>query len=240
MTKLHRRDLKQDEVREKVAEAVKSVSLHGREVLYIILIVIAVAGIAVAWFFYERSQQQASQNLLGLGLEKLSAPVAQPQTDPNMPKPAFNFNTEAEKYRAAVKDFEKVAAEYGNTPAADQARYLAGVCYFYLNDHAKAEQLIKQSSRVSDRNIIYYQSRIALAELYNKTNRSQQAIEVLKEALKPSKSQVPKDFLLLQLAASYEKAGKNKEARDTYQQIATEYKDSPASFESQQKLDQLK
>lgn len=239
MTKLHRRDLKQDEVREKVAEAVKSVSLHGREILYIVLIVAAVAGIALAWFFYERSQQQASQNLLGQGLEKFNAPVAQ-QQDPNMPKPAYSYNTETEKYSAAVKDFEKVASEYGNTPAADQARYLAGVCYFYLKDFGKAEQALKQSSKVSDRNVVFYQSRIALADLYNKINKPQQAIEVLNEALKPSKLQVPKEFLLMQLAVSYEKAGKTKEARDTYAQIANEYKESPVSFEAQQKLDELK
>jgi tetratricopeptide (TPR) repeat protein len=235
MTKLHRRDLKQDEVRIKVAEAVQSVSLHGREVLYIILAVVAVAGIALAWFFYERSQQRASQDLLGQGLEKFNAPVAQ-QVDPGMPKPAYNFNSEGEKYTAAVKDFEKVAAEYGNTPAADMARYFGGVCYFYLKDYTKAEQNLKQSSKVSDRNILYYQSRLALADLYNKTNKPQQAIEVLNEALKPSKPQVPKEFLLLQLANSYDSAGKKKEARDTYQKIANEYKDSPVSFEAQQKL----
>ena len=237
MTKLHRRDLKQDEVRTKVAEAVKSVSLHGREVAYIILAVVAVAGIAIAWFFYERSQQQASQDLLGTALEKFNAPVAQ-QVDPNMPKPAYNFNSETEKYTAAVKDFEKVAADYGNTPAADMARYLSGVCYFYLKDYGKAEQNLKQSVKVSDRNILYYQSRLALADLYNKTNRPQQAIDVLNEALKPSKAQVPKEFLLLQLAQSYEKAGKTKEAKDTYQKIVTEYKESPVSFEAQQKLNE--
>ena len=239
MTKLHRRDLKQDEVREKVAEAVKSVSLHGREIVYIILIVLAVAGIAVAWFFYERNQQQDSQNLLGQGIEKLNAPVAQ-QADPNLPKPAYNFGTETEKYSAAVKDFEKVAAEYGNTPAADQARYLAGTCYFYLKDYSKAEQMLKQSSKVSDRNVVFYQSRVALADLYNKMNKPQQAIEVMNEALKPSKLQVPREFLLLQLAQSYEKAGKRKEAKETYQRIANEYKESAVSFEAQQKLEQLK
>jgi tetratricopeptide (TPR) repeat protein len=235
MTKLHRRDLKQDEVRIKVAEAVQSVSLHGREVLYIILAVVVVAGIAIGWFFYEKSQQQSSQDLLGTALEKFNSPVAQP-VEPNAPKPAYNFNSETEKYTAAVKDFEKVVAEYGNTPAADIARYLSGVCYFYLKDYDRGEQNLIQSSKVSDRNILYFQTRIALADLYNKTNKPQQAIDVLNEALKPSKPQVPKEYLLLQLAQSYEKAGKKKEAKDTYQKIANEYKESPVSFEAQQKL----
>jgi len=238
MTKLHRKDLKQDEVREKVAEAVKSVTLHGREVAYIIVTVVAVAAIAFAWFFYERKQQEAGQNLLGQALEKFNAPVAAP-VDPNMPKPTYNYSTETQKYQEALKDFETVISKYGNTPAADMSRYMAGICSFYLKDNSKAEQYLKQSSRVSDRNILYYQSRIALADLYSKTNRLNEAIALLQEALKRPKPQVPLESMLMQLADFYEKAGKKKEAKDTYQKIVNEYKDSPTSFEAQQKLNQV-
>jgi len=238
MTKLHRKDLKQDEVRVKVAEAVKSVSLHGREVLYIIVIVVAVAAIAFAWFFYERQQQEAGQKLLGQALEKFNAPVAAP-ADPNMPKPTYNYSTETQKYSDALKDFETITSKYGNTPAAEMSRYMSGICSFYLKDTAKAEEFLKESSKVSDRNILYYQSRTALADLYSKTNRFDLAINTLQEAMKRPKPQVPQEYLLMQLAETYDKAGKKKEAKDTYQKIVNDYKDSPASFEAQQKLNQV-
>jgi tetratricopeptide (TPR) repeat protein len=238
MTKLHRKELKQDEVRAKVVEAVKSVSLHGREVVYIIAVVIAVAAIAFAWFFYEKQQQEAGQNLLGQALEKFNSPVAA-SPDPNMPKPTYNFTNENQKYTAASKDFEAVISKYGNTPAAEMARYMAGICAFYLKDMAKAEEYLKQSSKVSDRNILYYQSRMALADLYCKSNRYDAAINLLQEALKRPKPQVPLEYVLMQLAETYEKAGKKKEAKDTYQKIVNEYKESPASFEAQQKLNQV-
>ena len=54
-------ELKQDEVREKISEAVRSVSLHGRELMYIIGLVVAVAVIALGWFYYEKHQQGESQ-----------------------------------------------------------------------------------------------------------------------------------------------------------------------------------
>jgi len=238
MTKLHRRELKQDEVRVKVAEAVKSVSLHGREVFYIIAIVLAVAAIAFAWSFYEKRQRQAAQNLLGQAMEKFNAPVAAP-AEPNLPKPSYNFATETQKYTESLKDFESIISKYGNTPAADMARYMAGISCFYLKDNAKAEQYLKQSSRISDRNILYYQTRLALADLYSKTNRYDDAVAVLNEALKQSKPQVPVEYLLMQLADTYDKAGKKEKARDTYQKIANEYKESPISFEAQQKLNQV-
>jgi len=238
MTKLHRKELKQDEVRERVAEAVRSVKIHGREALYMVVIVLAVAGIAFAWYFYERNQQENAQNLLGQAMEKFNAPVAV-QADPNLPKPAYNFLSETQKYTEARKDFENVYSKYGNTPAADMARYMAGICSFYLKDNTKAEQYLKQSSKTSDRNILYYQSRLALADLYSKSKRYDEAIKVLNEALNRPKPQVPLEYVLMQLAETYEKAGKNKEARDTYQKIANDYKDSPISFQAQQKLTQV-
>ena len=238
MTKLHRKELKHDEVRDRVADAVKSVKIHGREVVYMILIVLAVAGIAFAWYYYERNQQENAQNLLGQAMEKYNAPVLA-QTDPNLPKPTYNFSSDTQKYTEARKDFEAVSSKYGNTPAADMARYMAGICSFYLKDNAKAEEYLKQSSKVSDRNILYYQSRIALADLYSKTKRYDEAAKILNEALNRPKPQVPLEYVMLQLADNYDKAGKKKEARDTYQKIANDYKDSAVGFQAQQKLNQV-
>jgi tetratricopeptide (TPR) repeat protein len=238
MTKIHRKELKHDEVRDSVADALKSLKLHGREVVYMIVIVVAVAGIALAWYFYERNQQEHAQNLLGQAMEKFNAPVME-KPDPNLPKPTYNFSSDTQKYTDARKDFEAVFGNYGNTPAADMARYMAGICSFYLHDNAKAEEYLKQSSKISDRNIVYYQSRIALAELYSKSNRYDDAIKVLNEALNRSKPQVPLEYLMMQLADMYEKAGKKKEARDMYQKVANEYKDSAEGFQAQQKLNQV-
>src|ERR1044071_7256740 len=127
MTKLHRKDLKQDEIREKVSEAVHSVSLHSREVVYIILIVLGIGAIAAGWYYYGKTQQEKSQNLLGLAMEKLNGSVG-PQT-PENPNPNPNhFNTDAEKYRAALKDFQQIITQYGSTSSADMAQYEAGIC----------------------------------------------------------------------------------------------------------------
>ncbi|HSE40317.1 MAG TPA: tetratricopeptide repeat protein [Acidobacteriota bacterium] len=240
MTKLHRRELKQDEVREKVTEAVRSVSLHGREVFYIIALVVAVGFIAFIWSYYEKNQRQESQKILGTALKKMEAPVGPEATANPTVKPEFSYKTESEKYAAALKDFESIIKNYGNTPAADMARYQAGVCAYYLNDARKAEEYLKQSTKVSDRNILFYLSRIALANFYNNAGRSDEAIKVLKEAIDKNKDLVPQDNLLLELADIYEKTGKTKEARETLQKIVDGYKESPSSFQAQNRLNELK
>ncbi len=240
MTKLHRKDLKQDEIREKFADAIRSVSLHGREVLYIIGVVFAVGLIAFGWFYYERNQQDRSQNLLGLAIEKFGAPVGAAQPDPTAQKPKYNYKTEEEKYKDALKDFEEIVKLHGNTPAADMARYQAGICAFYLKDYKKAEEYLLQAGKVSDRNVLYFQSRIALANLYTLTARSADAAKVLDVAIRKDKNLIPPEYLMFQSAEALAKTGKTKEAIDTFQKILDQYKDSPVSYQAQARLNELK
>jgi tetratricopeptide (TPR) repeat protein len=240
MTKLHRKELKQDEVREKLSEAVKSVSLHTREVIYIITIVIAVGAIAALWSYYEKKQQQQSQALLGTAIKKFQAPVVLDPASNVDSKPEYSYKTETEKYRAALKDFEQIIQKYGNTPAAEVAKYHAGVSAFYLGDNKKAEDYLKQSTRVSERNILYYVSRMALANFYSASGKPDEAVKLIKEAIQKNKNIVPQENLLLQLADIYEKAGKAKESRDTLQKIVDEYKETSASFQAQTRLNELK
>lgn len=241
--KLHRKELKQDEIRDKIGEAVRSVSLHQREVVYIIAVVVAIGLIAVMWFYYEQRQQMQSQYLLGIAMQKFNAPVNfQPNpADPNTQKPKYNYKNETEKYRDALRTFEEIIQKYGNTSAADISRYQAGVCAFYLNDYKKAEEYLKESSKVSDRNILFYLSRMALANLYAARGQHQQAITLLKETLEHDAQKiVPPENILLQVAQIYEDSGKIKEARETYQKIVNEYKESPVSYQAQQHLTELK
>lgn len=240
MTKLHRKDLKQDEIREKFADAIRSVSLHGREVLYIIGVVIAVGLIAFGWFYYERKQQEESQNMLGIAIEKFQAPVGPAPADPSGQKQKYNYKTEEEKYTDALKSFEQIVKQHGNTPAADMARYQAGICAFYLKNYKKAEEYLLQAGKVSDRNVLYFQSRIALANLYNLTGRSADATRVLDEAIRKDKDLVPPEYLMFQSAETLAKAGKTKEAITTFQKILDQYKDSPVSYQAQARLNELK
>jgi TolA-binding protein len=239
MTKLHRKELKQDEVREKISEAVRSVSLHSREVVYIIGLVLAVAVIAIGWFYYEKHQEGKSQKALATALKKLEAPVGDAAANPNV-RSEFTYKTESEKYTAALKDFEQIIKDYGNTSAADIARYQAGVCNYYLGDMKKAESYLKESTRVSDRNVLYYLSRIALTNFYAGTGKYDDATKLLNEAIQKNKDFVPQENLLLQLADVYEKAGKAKESRDTLQKITDGYKDSPAAYQAENRLKELK
>jgi tetratricopeptide (TPR) repeat protein len=242
MTKLHRKDLKHDEIQEKLTDVFRDITLHRREVMYILLIVLAIGVIAGAWYYYERGQRIESQALLGVAIEKYSSSAGEnvAQLDPSIPKPKYNFKTDAEKYSAALKDFEEITKKYSNTPAAEMARYYAGASSFYLKDNKKAEDYLKQSTRVSDRNLLYYLSRTTLADLYNDTGRSEQAVLLLKEAVEKNKDVVPQENLLMQLADSYKKAGKIQEAEKTYQKILDEYKDSPGSYQAQIRLNELK
>jgi len=239
MAKLHRRDLKQDEVREKFAEAIHSVSLHGREVVYIILVVVAVGLTAFGWYLYQGRQQTQSQSLLGVAIDKFESPVVSSPADLKNFQPLYTYKTETQKYSDALKDFEQIIQKYSNTPAGDISRYHAGICAFYLKDYKKAEDYLVQATNISDRNILYYQSRIALANLYNLSGKPQQATKTINEAIEKNKNQIPPEYLLFLLAESYEKSGKEKDANATYQKILNQYKDSPISYQAQMRLNEM-
>lgn len=241
MTKLHRKDLKQDEVREKIVEAIQGITFHGREALYLVTIVVAIGFIAFAWSYYEKRQQQESQSLLGTALEKFKTPVNAPldPTDPTR-KPQYQYKSETEKYTDCLKDFEQIIHKYGNTPAAAVARYNAGVSAFYLKDNSRAEQYLKEATKVSDRNVLFYVTRGTLSRLYAAEGKYDQAIQALNEAISQNKNYVPQEDMLLQLADTYKEAGKTKEAQDTYQKILDQYKDTSAAFQAQSKLEELK
>src|SRR5262245_42247836 len=138
--KLHRKELKHDEIGEKVGEAVKGLTLHGKELIWIATVVVSVLVIVVSWSYYEKKQKAESQALLGTAMDKFNGAVGETTpADPNAPKPDYSYKTDAEKYADALKDFDSVIQKYGQTPAAQVARYYAGVSSFYLKDYAKAE-----------------------------------------------------------------------------------------------------
>lgn len=240
MTKLHRKELKQDEIGEKIKGAVEGVAHHQMQMVYAITILLAIGIIAFAWSHYEKKQQQESQALLGAALEKLDAPVGEQPATETSRKPKYTYKTETEKYTEALKDLEKVQQQYGNTPAAAMARYQAGICAFYLKDIAKAEKYLQESGRANPKNILFCLSRIALANVYTSQAKYDPALKALNEATTQNQGAVPPESLMLQLAQTYEKAGKTKEANDTYQKIVKDYKDSSAGYEAQQRLNELK
>ncbi|HET6267646.1 MAG TPA: tetratricopeptide repeat protein [Acidobacteriota bacterium] len=238
--KIHRKELKHDEIGEKFGDAVRSLSLHGKEILYIVAIALAILAIIGAWYYYEQTQEQASQAMLGTAIKKFTAPVIENKSDPALAGVEYSYKTDAEKYAAARQDFEQIAKNYGHTSAGESARYYAGICAFYLKDNSQAEQYLMDATHVSEKNILYYRTRMTLADLYSRTGKSDQAIALVQDAIDHNKDIVPQETLLMQLAQLYKGAGKKTEAIATYQKIIDTYKDSPISYKAQIEVSELK
>jgi tetratricopeptide (TPR) repeat protein len=237
--KIHRKELKHDEIGEGFVHTVQNLKLHSREFFLIATIAVGIGIVALIWSYYHQRQEGQSQQLLGTALDKFQSDTA-PPTDPTAPKPAYTYKSDSEKYADALKDFDQITQKYGHTSSADTARYYAGVCSYYLKDYGKAEQDLKQSGQVSANNLLYYRSRMTLGELYRLTNRPQLAVSTLKEAVDRNKQIVPQESLLMELAESYKAAGDIQNARQTYQQILSQYKDSPVSYKAQTAMSELK
>jgi len=173
----------------------------------------------------------SADTALGAALDTYIAPLAQPGA------PAENgvYASSAERSKAANGEFLAVAKQYGWLPEGAKAHYFAGVTYEELSQNAAAETELKAAAGAWDRNLSNL-AKLALAGLYQQTNRDQQAIDLYNGlASKPSDT-VSMAVAQLDLADLYAAAGKQDMARALWAKVKDADKDGAAGSIAAQKL----
>jgi tetratricopeptide (TPR) repeat protein len=150
-----------------------------------------------------------------------------PLPTPEQPVPPGmkTFPTEAARAAAANAQFVQVAKQYGMTKPGKLAEYFAGLTYAELGQNGPAEEALKESANSFDGSVAAL-GKMALAQVYQNTNRNPQAIELYNELIKSPSTTVPASEAQLQLAALYESEGKTEEARKIYAELKDKDKDS--------------
>ena len=110
-----------------------------------------------------------------------------------------------------------IANQYGLFEAGKTARYFAGLTAIDMGQTGTAETYLKQVADGHDAALASL-AKLALANLYQQTNRSGQAVELLQQLIAKPTSTVPADAARLQLAALYEKTNPA-EANRIYAQL---------------------
>jgi lipopolysaccharide biosynthesis regulator YciM len=118
------------------------------------------------------------------------------------------------------------------------ARYFAGVTALDLGEQAPAEADLEKATHAGSSNLEAL-AKVALANLYEQTGRSSQAVTLLQSLIQHPTTTVPKAEAQLQLAAIYETTQPD-EARRLYAEIKDQNKDTDAAQVASQKLAALK
>ena len=178
-----RHALKKDKFAQATASSVGWVSDHRSGVLRwsivaVIALLVVVVGGLVAWTL----ESSAAGKALGVALDTYAAPLAQP----GAPVEAGTYATAADRSKAANQQFSDVANKYGWLPEGAKAHYFAGVTDQELGQTAQAETELKTAAGSWDKNLANL-AKLALAGLYHRTQRDQQAIDIYNElTAKPS------------------------------------------------------
>lgn len=226
-----RHALKKDSFAQATASSMSWVSGHRAGVvkwsITAGIALVVVVGALVWWSM----QTSAADKALGTALDTYDSQLAQP----GAPVEAGTYATAAERSKAANQQFADVASKYGWLPEGTKAHYFAGVTDEELGQNAQAETELKTAAGAWDKNLANL-AKLALAGLYQRTQRDQQAIDIYNELTAKPSATVSANVAQLDLADLYVSQGKQDQARTLWAKIKDSDKEGAAGSIAAQKL----
>jgi len=226
-----RHALKNDKFAQATASSMSWLSGHRSGVLrwVIVGVVVVAAGVAALVFWNQRSS--AAETAMDAALDVYNAPL----TPPGTPAAKGSYATAADRSKAANQQFAAVAQQYSWLSESAKAHYFAGVTDEELGQNGPAEIELKAAAGSWDRNVANL-AKLALAGLYQQTDRNSQAIDLYTAlAAKPSET-VPATVAQLDLADLYAAQGKQDQAKALWAKVKDADKDGAAGGIAAQKL----
>jgi tetratricopeptide (TPR) repeat protein len=210
-----RHSLKQDRLVEATKTSVDWFQENRSRVITASIAVAIFLAILVAGLVLYGKRSAAAELAFGEAMDTYNTPLAQPG-QPSAPGEK-TFATAAERAKVANQQFVQLADQYSLFEAGKTAQYFAGLTAIDLGQTSTAETYLKKVADGNDAALASL-SKLALANLYQQTNRSSQAVELLQQLIAKPTNTVPADAAKLQLAALYEKTNPA-EANRIYAQL---------------------
>ena len=228
-----RRDLKKDEIREKLVSGVESVASHQQALWLVVTAALVVALAVFGWNSYAR--RQTAKGLRGAGRRFENFPGADSRPGEPADPVEVTYLDEKNKFTDADKKFLVVAGQYGRTKPGQMARYYAALSEVQLKQYAEAEKNLGQVVSSGDENLAGL-AKFQLAEVYQQENKGSQAVDLYKQLSDKPSVFVPKPMAMLALADYYRKTDPA-QATKLYNQVKQEFPD--AAQEADQGLEML-
>jgi predicted negative regulator of RcsB-dependent stress response len=228
-----RRDLKKDEIREKMVSGLETVATHQQAMWMVIIAALVVALAVLGWDTYSRRQTEKASLVLDDALKIFQAPIRTPG-DPVDPT-QVSYLDEKNKFTDADKKFLSVASQYGRSKPGQMAEYYAALSELQLKNYADAEKNLSQVISGGDENLTSL-AKYQLAEVYQQENKGSQAVDLYKQLSDKPSIMVPKAMSMLALADYYRKSDPA-QATKLYNQVKQDY--PAAAAEADQGLELL-
>lgn len=236
MDKHLKQQIKQDDLVTGVEQAAGFVKAHQQEVKVAVAAVVVAALAVFGFTMYRQGRESEANRALDAALETYHAPVASTGAPQEAP---VKFATDAERLKQAMGELDGVGRRYGSMAAGRRARYYAALCRSELGESAEAEKSLTELA-AGDRSAIETGlARLALADLFRRTGRFDQAITSYQQLADEQDAPVPRDHALMALSGTLEEAKRLPEAGAAYRRVADEFPQSPYAGEARQRADFL-
>lgn len=180
----------------------------GQTILYAIAGIVALAILAGVFSWWRGKHADEASRALGRAIDIAEAPVS-PTPQPGATGPTFA--SDRDRAQAAVAEFQKVEAKYGD-PYRSLAHYFRAANLLTV-DRANGIKELESLTHNGDEEIAA-RARFALAQAREQDGQYDAAAALYSELGKANTDTVPADTANLRLAAVYEKQGKKQEAAD--------------------------
>jgi tetratricopeptide (TPR) repeat protein len=231
-----KQQIKQDDLVTGVEQAAGYVKSHQQEakvaVAAIVVAVLAIGGFTM----YRQGRETEANRAFDAALATYHAPVASAGAAAAAP---VKFATDAERLQKALGELDGVARRYGSMDAGRRARYYAALCRSELGETAEAEKALTELASGDRAHLESGLARLALADLFRRTGRFDQAISSYQQLADEPGASVPRDHALMALSGTLEDAKRLPEAGAAYRRVADEFPQSPYAAEARQRADFL-
>lgn len=231
-----RHALKQDRFVSATTSGLDWVGEHRSTVLRWSAALVVLIAVVIVAIVVHHNRVAAADQLLGQAMDIYQTPLTQPG-QPAEPGQK-TYPTAAARAKEANPLFRQIANQYSWLRPGTMARYFAGLTELDLNQQSAAEADLQKASDAHDHNLAAL-AKLALANVYQQSGRSSQAVSLFQDLIQHPTTTVPKTEAQLDLAQLYETT-QPQEARRLYAQIKDEDKTGQAGQIATQKLQTLR
>lgn len=232
---ISRKELKKDEIRETLSHSAEAIASHQRD-LWIYGGIAALAVLMVfGWRYYTQTQTAKGSAALADAMKIYQARI-RTAAEPAQPD-EVTYVDEKNKYSDAVKKFTEVANRYPRTRPGQLARYYSALSLEKLGRYDEAENDLKSLASSRDESLSAL-GRFKLAQVYDEAGKGPEAVQLYQELTNRPSLFVPKPVVLLALADHYSGSDPTQAAK-LYNQVKTEFPDTQAAQEADQRLQLL-
>ncbi len=232
---ISRKELKRNEFRDTLEHGAEALAAHERLAILLGSAVLALVIVIFGWRFYSQRQTARASAELAEAMKVYNARI-RAANEPAGPD-EITYVEEKNKYSDAAKKFSEVAKAYPRTQPGRVAKYYAGLSLAQMDRNEEAERELKEVESSGDETLAPL-ARFQLAQIYEKTDRAEQALKIYQQLAEHPAMFVPRAVVLLKMADLQARSNPAESAR-LYNQVKSEFPDGPAAQAADQALQLL-